>query len=497
MPVATLVSLATAASLSTAIITQNQVSLRAAPRDSAKQQTLMWQGEVVEVRGTRMDYLQVYDYKRERAGYIRADQVHITQFSAAEAPELLSVVRFVHDTPGAETLGIGFAAAYIKAAPAEAINGANGAEVLEALGTFADRLARRASSSTNISKTAEATLSAQLDIASQYGMKFKTYEMTDRIQMCYDGEVYRRVLAMKSTPEQAARAALALTRPDCVDPSLQPLERARMGVWQADVLERVETKDLPSYLKNRIQMRRASVLSNMAYLRTRMNSAPESLKLSGINTDASILGQRAIDAFTSVTKNDLPDEDLPVYNDTAIRVNASRWATLPAPSANKEVKGLSIISSPGQPGETCVALVDVRHDAKSPLAKRCTYGIVWSSSVSVNREQNALALAVQPMEAWRETWIFRKTKNNWSISVLPPATTNPELGYAEFAGWVPGGKQVLVVREARGEGKYKHNFEVINLDSLATERQSPDPTALGPFQRWQDPIWKSHTLSIR
>jgi hypothetical protein len=497
MPVATLVSLATAASLSTAIITQNQVSLRAAPRDSAKQQTLMWKGEVVEVRGTRMDYLQVYDYKRERAGYIRADQVHITQFSAAEAPELLSVVRFVHDTPGAETLGIGFAAAYIKAAPAEAINGANGAEVLEALGTFADRLASRASSSTSVSKTAEATLSAQLDIASQYGMKFKTYEMIDHIQMCYDGEVYRRVLAMKSTPEQAARAALALTRPDCVDPSLQPLERSQMEVWQADVLERVETKDLPGYLKNRIQMRRASVLSNMAYLRTRMNSAPESLKLSGINTDAGILGQRAIDAFTSVTKNDLPDEDLPVYNDTAIRVNAGRWVTLPAPSANKEVQGLSIVSSPGQPGETCVALVDARHDAKSPLAKRCTYGIVWSSSVSVNREQNALALAVQPMEAWRETWVFRKTKNNWSISVLPPATTNPELGYAEFAGWVPGGKQMLVAREARGEGKYKHNFEVINLDSLATERQSPDPTALGPFQRWQDPIWKSHTLSIR
>jgi len=187
MIIGTIASMATVATLSTAIITQNQVSLRAAPRDSAKQQAVMWQGEVVEVRGTRMDYLQVYDYKRERAGFIRADQVHLTHFAADEAPELLSVVRFVHDTPGAETLGIGYAAAYIKAAPAESVNGANGAEVLESLGTFADRLARRASSSNTLSKSGETVLSAQLDVASQYGLKFKTYEMVDRIQICYDG----------------------------------------------------------------------------------------------------------------------------------------------------------------------------------------------------------------------------------------------------------------------------------------------------------------------
>lgn len=497
MIVETVASLATAASLTTAIITQNQVSLRAAPRDSAKQQAVMWQGEVVEVRGTRMDYLQVYDNKRERAGFIRTDQVHLTQFSAAEAPELLSVVRFVHDTPGAETLGIGYAAAYIKAAPAEAVNGANGAEVLEALGTFADRLARRASSGNTLSKSAETTLSAQLDVASQYGLKFKTYEMADHMQICYDGEVYRRVLAMKSTPEQRARAALALTRPECANPALQPLERSQTAVWQSDVLDRVDTKDLPGYLKNRIQMRRASVLSGLAYQRGRMNGTPDALKASGITTDAGILAQRAIDAFAGVNKNELPDEDLPIYNDTAIRVNANRWAAIPPVSPDKAAKGLAIVSSPGQPGETCVALVDAKHDAKSPLAKRCTYGLVWSNSVTVNREQNAVALAVQPMEAWRETWVFRKSGESWGINVLPPATINPELGYAEFAGWVPGGKQMLIAREARGEGKYKHNFEVVNLDSLTPERQSADPTALGPFQRWQDAAWKTHTLSIR
>ena len=138
-----------------------------------------------------------------------------------------------------------------------------------------------------------------------------------------------------------------------------------------------------------------------------------------------------------------------------------------------------------------------QHDVKNPLVTRCTYGLVWVGSVTLNREGNALALAVQPMDAWRELWVFRKEGAAWTISVLPPATTNPELGYAEFAGWVPGGKQMLVAREARGEGKYKRNFELVRLDTLTTERQAGDPSIFGPFQRWQDPAWKRNTLSLR
>ena len=46
--------------------------------------------------------------------------------------------------------------------------------------------------------------------------------------------------------------------------------------------------------------------------------------------------------------------------------------------------------------------------ASAPLARRCTYGIVWAASASLNREGNALTLAVQPMDAWRELWVFRK-----------------------------------------------------------------------------------------
>ena len=77
------------------------------------------------------------------------------------------------------------------------------------------------------------------------------------------------------------------------------------------------------------------------------------------------------------------------------------------------------------------------------------------------------------------------------------ASVPPGIGYAEFAGWVPGGRQMLVAREARGEGRYRRSYDVVDLDTLATQRQAADPAVLGPFQRWQDAGWKRMTVSLR
>src|SRR5688572_19654115 len=122
------VSSAAAAPTSSAIVVQDQAALRAAPRDSAQQQALLWAGDIVEVRGERMDYLHVWDHRRERGGYVRASQVRRTALTAAEAPELLGIVRFVRETAGSEALGIGLVAAYIQAAPADVVNSAAGIE---------------------------------------------------------------------------------------------------------------------------------------------------------------------------------------------------------------------------------------------------------------------------------------------------------------------------------------------------------------------------------
>jgi len=473
-----------ALALSAAIVLADQAALRAAPRDSAQQQAQLWQGELLEVRGERMDYLQVYDHKRERAGFVRASQVRRTALAPADAPELLSVVRFVRETPGSEALGIGFAMAYIEAAPAEALRGKDGVEAFDALGAMADRLAHRASFGGTLGKPAQATLAAHLEVATRYGINFKSHEREGRMQICYDGEAFRRVLAMESQPQQRARAALALTRPECVDPNLRPLERAQVDQWRADVLERVDAAALPGYLGNRVHMRRAGIWSALAYERARQGQPAEAA------------AQRALAELEAVSKGELTDIDQPAFSEAAMRTNASRWAALPAP-AQPASRQPAILTAPGQPGETCVMVVDAKHDAANPLARRCTWSLVWPQSATLNREGNAMTLAVQPMPAWRELWVFRKHAGGWTLDVLPPAATQPEVGYAEFAGWVPGGKQMLVAREARGEGKYKRSFEMVRLDSLATERNAGDPSLLGAFQRWQDPGWKRMTASLR
>jgi hypothetical protein len=231
-------------------------------------------------------------------------------------------------------------------------------------------------------------------------------------------------------------------------------------------------------------MRRATLWSGVAYARAREDDA----------ASAHAAGQHAVDAFAMVERNELADDDAPAYAEAAMRVNASRWA---ASDAVPMSRALSLRVQAGAPGETCIALVDVRHDTGAPLAKRCTYAQVWPASLSVNREGSAVALAVQPTPTWRELWLVRKGRDGWRVQVLPPAPSGPGVGYAEFAGWVPGGRQVLVARESRVEGRYRRSFEVVRLDDLVTERQSGDPAALGPFQRWPDAGWKRESVALR
>jgi hypothetical protein len=142
-------------------------------------------------------------------------------------------------------------------------------------------------------------------------------------------------------------------------------------------------------------------------------------------------------------------------------------------------------------------LVDATHDVNAPLAKRCSYGVIWQASARTSPNGRAVALAVQPLEGWRELWVFRRQGNEWSVAVLPPAASNPELGYVEFAGWVPGGDKLLLAREARVDGRFKRSFEVASLATLSTEKQASAPTALALFGKWQDAGWKRSTVILR
>jgi hypothetical protein len=289
-----------------AIVLQDQTALRPSARASVRPNALLVQGETLEVRGERLDYLQVYDYRRERGGYVRASQLRRVRLQPEDAPELLAVLRFLRATPGSEPLGIAFAAAYIEAAPAEVLNGTAGVEALDALGVLAERLARQKSS-------------AHMDVAARYGVHFVTHERNGRMQLCYDGGAFRKVIAMPATPEQRARAALALTRADCMSSDLAPLERRRIDEARAEILERVDESKLSAYLRNRVLMRRAAVWASLAWQRARQEG------------DAANAATRALAAVASINKTELTEEDAPAYSEAAMRANASRLAAVSAP----------------------------------------------------------------------------------------------------------------------------------------------------------------------
>ncbi len=460
-----------------AIVTQDQAMLRAAARDASAQQAVLWQGDVLEIRGERGDYLQVYDHRHDKSGYIRAVQVRRITVSPEAAPELLAVVRYLRDAPGSESLGIGYAAAYLKAVPAESLT----PEPLDAIGTLAERLARRAS--TDRTKARDAAVAAHLEVLGEYGLKVRRYERNGHTEICYEGEMFRRVLAMPAAePDQQARAALGLTRHECLDPALGPSDRFQLDLWRATVLDRVPATGVSPELQSRVRARRAGVWSAVAFGQARRGDPPQAA------------AQRAMQELSEVTAADLGEEAQADYTDAAVRVGVVRWAAeFTAHGSGK----LAVSLAPGAPGETCVSLEDTRHPVSNPILKRCTYGTVWEASARSNSAGTALTLAVQPQETSRELWVFRKVAQGWSVDVLPPGGASPDVGYIEFAGWTPGGKRMLVAREVGADGRYKRRFEIVRIDTLVADKAASTPGALPDFEQWQDSTWKHQTVALR
>jgi hypothetical protein len=365
---------------------------------------------------------------------------------------------------------------------------------------LAERLARRASA--RAGHAGNATLAAHLDVVAQYGVKFATFEREGGATVCYEGDAFRRVLALPgATPEMRTRAALALTRHDCIDPRLAPLQRAEIDRWRGETLQRIgdaELARLAPMWRNRLHLRRAGVWAAIAHQRAREGASPQEA------------GQHAVDALAAVEKAELTDGDTVDYAEAAVRVGASRWAAEPPPAAagaaGVPLAGgrLALSIAPGQPGETCIVLTDPR-DLRDPratgkvLARRCTYGTVWPASARAHPGGRALVLAVQPLPTWTELWVFRAGAAGWGVDVLPPAASEPGLGYAEFAGWhsANGAPKLMLAREARVEGRWKRSFEVLALDTLALERSAQTPGLLVAFGRFADAGWKRATVSLR
>jgi hypothetical protein len=457
-----------------AIVALDHTSLRAAPRAAATELTALWQGDVVEIRGERAGYLKVYDYHRERGGYLRGDSVRPVALTEAAAPELLAVLRFLRETPGSETLGISYGAAYLRAAPARSLS----AEPFDAIARMAERLADEASA--NSSRSADAA--AHLEVVEQFGVHMHSFERNGRMRVCYDGELFRRVLATPgASAEERAHAVLALTRPDCIDPALGPAPRAALDDERRALLDDIKEVDLSALTRTRLRIRRAGVFASIAYEQARRGEP------------SGTAAGRALAEIMAADPGELGDDRRGEYLDGMLRAGAVRWAAASPPA----VAGtLSISAAPGDPGQTCVTLTDAQHPRAGALVRRCTYGIVWLASAQAIPQGPALVLGVQPLESWRELWVFHPDGKNWSVDVLSPGLADPEEGYVDYAGFAPGTRRLLIAREVKEQGRFQRRFEELRLDDLALVRQASSPELLRDFGRWQDVAWRRDTLAL-
>lgn len=468
--------LAALATLTLAVVVQDQTPLRAAPSAAATTHAQLLQGDVVEVRASKLDHVQVWDHRRERAGYLRASQLRPLPANEVDATQAQAVWRFLRDTPGQESLGIAYVAAYLKATPSNVIT----AEPYEALGAMAERLAQRASAAPSLR---QAAASAHLEVVAPFGVKFNNWDQDGAMRLCYQGDAFRQVLAMPAAADQKAMAALALTRHDCITPTLRPSEQAQHDAWRAQLLDGIDTAPaaaMPAGLKSRLHLRRAGVWSAIAYQQARAQQPPQ------------VAAQRAIDELARVDKSQLGDDDQRDFQEAALRVGAVRFAAMPVAAPTGRIQ---LHTEAGEPGQTCLRVFDAVQ--KKELAKRCTYSVVWPASARTAADGRTLAVAVQPTPTWTELWFFKASPDGWTMDVLPPAAVQPGIGYAEWAGFVPGQRKVLVAREALHDGgKFTRRFEVLSLDSLVAERWASTPELLAGF-RWQDPQWKRHSVALR
>ena len=457
-----------------AIIVRDQAALRAAPRANAIELATLWQGDVLEVRGERGGYLKVYNYRREQGGYVKEDAAQSLPLTESAAPDLLAVTRFLRHSAGFEALGISYAAAYLRVIPPRELT----AEPLDAIATMAERLADEASASA----APRRRIAARLEVIGQFGIHMKSFERNGQTVLCYDGELYRRILTLaRATAEERSHAALGLTRPDCIDPNLGPLPRAALDEERRAILESIADRDLDPVTRSRLHARRAAVWATIAFERARrLEPAAEA-------------AQRALTELLFVHPDDLGDDRRDEFADAAVRVGAVRWAASPgAPQTGP----LILKATPGERGQTCVSLA-AGPESAPPVARRCTYGIVWIASAQSIAQGEALVLAVQPLESWRELWVFHRTATTWRIDVLSPALTEPEEGYVEFAGFVPHTRRLLLVREAKVGAGFRRRFEELRLDDLTLVHRASTPLLLPDFARWQDVAWRRETLALR
>ncbi len=454
-----------------AIVVEPNVMLRASPQDHAVRVAPLQRGDWLEVRGERAGVVAVYDHARERPGYVRAHHVRIYPLDATALPALDAVITFLKDSPGQEALGMGYVALYLKASAGAPVP----AEIWDALGGMADRLARRAS----VRRTTDITLAGDLDVAARYGVRFVSVEAEGRTQLCYDGEAHRKTLAARAAPNARVRAALALTREHCLPPNMTATQQQTWNDWRAEVLSDVDTVDVTPWLANRLWLRRVEVHSARVFALARGNNA----------VAAAAAAEETLNALARVQRAELADEDKPALDGASMRASLARLA-LETPTAKPAGSHVEVVFTAGEPGQTCVQV----RGKSGASPSQCTYAVVWPATVQVLPQDRGVTLVVQPLGGWSELWLARPDDTGWKWDVLVPAASAPGVGYVEMAGASPDGKHLLVVREALGTPDVRRDFQQLNVETLKVEHLAHEAAGFRPFRMWSSARWRQGAL---
>lgn len=461
-----------ALAMTAAVVTGDHVALRATASRTSGQQAVLWKGDWLEVRGAKKGWLKVYDHRHERAGWIAAKNVKQVELVEASAPAVRAIVDFVRDTPGQESLGIAYAAIYLKVAPKGSID----APLMISLGAMADRLARRASGSGGDAAAAE-----QLEVARSWGIGLASVEQLDGSRICYDGSAFHAGLALAPNPADTATAVLGLTEPGCEPMGLGATQRVARDEGRLSLLERIEPTTVGGPIGNQLRIRRAEIAAQLAWADARRGDLPAAARHA----------EAAVNAFARVDRAELAEEDEPAFASAALAVAASRWAAMPVTT----IPGLALALEDGDPGQTCVRVIPTKGAASTA---KCTHGQVWSASLRASKDRAAAVIAVEPLPGWLELWMFRRgADGGWMVDVIPPNTNGPDRGYVELAGWSPDGTQAILVRESRTGTSVSKSYEAIVLGTLAVERQASTLAGLGTAKRWAAPEWRARTLALR
>ena len=258
--------LALAAAL--AIVVQDHAPLRAAPKlERHRADRRSGRAMCSRSAASSAGYLKVYNYRRERGGYLSSDAVRPVTFTEADAPELLAVLRFLRDSPGSEALGISYGAAYLKAVPARALT----AEPLDAIARMAERLADEASGNATRLLTSPRTSrwsssSAFTCAASSAMAGCKCATTASCSAACCPWPT--RPPRSARTPRSASRARTASIR------TSGPSRAHRSTTNAAPFSTRSTSGDLSAMTSSRLHARRAGVWASLAFEQARRGEPP-------------------------------------------------------------------------------------------------------------------------------------------------------------------------------------------------------------------------------